>query len=146
MTNLSEHFTLEELTASEAAERLSIDNTPSDNIKKILKETAANMELVREVLGEEPIHINSGYRSPTLNRFIGGSSTSAHKTGYAVDFKCPGFGTPEQITRCIQLSGIKYDQLIYEGSWVHISFAPEMRQQTLTATFNKGKASYSTFI
>lgn len=146
MTNLSTHFTLEEFTASSEAERLSIDNTPSENIKRVLKETAEKMEKVREVLGNEAIHINSVYRSPTLNRFIGGSSTSAHKTGHAVDFKCPGFGTPEQITRCIQLSGIKYDQLIYEGSWVHISFAPEMRQQTLTAKFSKGKASYSTFI
>lgn len=146
MTKLSENFTLEELTYSETAERLGIDNTPSPAVLENLKLTASKMEEVREVLGGEPIFISSGYRGPTLNRFIGGSTNSAHKTGYAVDFKCPGFGTPEQITRCIQLSGIKYDQLIYEGTWVHISFGPELRQQTLTATFKNGKASYSTFI
>lgn len=140
------HFTLEEMYASETAERTGINNVPSDNIKRVITDiTIPNMELVRAILGNNSITINSCYRGPTLNRFLNGAQTSAHLQGFAVDFTCKAFGTPEQITRILELSNLKYDQLIYEGTWVHISFAPAMRQQTLTATFSKGKVAYSEF-
>lgn len=140
------HFTIEELCASESATRLGIKNIPTANSLVNLKSLIVELEKVRELLGNKSIHINSGYRSPTLNRFIGGSNTSAHCFGYAADFTCKDFGTPKQIVQTIKDSGLKYDQLIYEGTWVHISFDPnKMRQQTLTATFKDGKASYSNF-
>jgi putative chitinase len=111
-----------------------------------LKVLAEGLEQVRSLL-DSPIFITSGYRSPTLNRFIGGSQSSAHCLGFAADFKCTNL-SPTEIVEKIKASGIKYDQLIWEGGfWTHISFAPELRQQTLSALFdNKGKASYRPFV
>lgn len=149
MKQLTAHFTLEEFTHSDTALRTGIKNIPSLQALENLKTVASGLEQVRAILGK-PIFVTSGYRSPTLNRFIGGSTTSAHCLGYAVDFKCPQFGTPDAITRAIKDSGIKADQVICEGGvsgWVHISFAPSMRRQTLTAVFDKnGKAHYTNFV
>ncbi len=141
---LTKNFTLAEFTESDTAERVGIDNTPSANALANLKKTAEGMQKVRDLLGK-PISISSGYRSPALNRYIGGSSSSHHCFGYAVDFKSPSFGTPYEVTKAIIASDIKYDQIIWEGTWVHISFSPAMRMQKLTATFKNGKATYSEF-
>jgi len=143
---LSEHFTLAELTQSSTALRTGIKNIPSPQAIANLKVLAEGLEQVRSLLNA-PIFITSGYRSPTLNRFIGGSQSSAHCLGFAADFKCPQFGAPVDIVAAIKASRIKYDQCINEGFWVHLSFAPELRQQTLSALFdNKGKASYRPFV
>jgi len=146
---LTEHFTLAELTQSSTALRTGIKNIPSPHTIANLKVLAEGLEQVRSLLNV-PIFITSGYRSPTLNRFIGGSQSSAHCLGFAADFKCPQFGDPVQVVRDIKDSNIKYDQLIAEGDkggWIHISFAPELRQQTLSALFdNKGKATYRPFV
>lgn len=142
---LSEHFTLAEFTDSDYALRHGIVNMPSPNILGNLKQTADSMEKVRTLLNA-PIDISSGYRSPTLNLSIGGSKTSAHCLGFAVDFKAKQFGTPLDIVRKIKSSGIQYDQLIFEGSWVHISFSPPLRQQTLSAIFDaRGRVTYKAF-
>lgn len=146
---LTEHFSLAELVSSSTALRTGIKNIPSPNQMGNLKLTAEGLEKVRALLGF-PLFITSGFRSPTLNRFIGGSSSSAHCLGYAADFKCPQFGSPDDIVRKIKSSAIEYDQLICEGGingWVHISFDPQMRRQVLNALFdNKGKASYREFV
>ena len=142
---LTENFSLEEFTQSDTALRLGIKNIASPTIIGHLKTLAEGLEQVRKVLGY-PIFINSGYRSPELNKAVGGANTSAHLQGYAADFTCRKFGTPDDIVKVIQKSGIKYDQLICEGTWVHISFAPELRQQTLRALFNGGKVTYKAFI
>ncbi len=143
MTQLSQNFTLAELTASDTAVRLGIDQTPTGDIVAVLARTAEQMEIVRKLLGNKPIRVNSGYRSPVLNAAIGGSRTSAHCTGYAVDFVCPDFGTPKDIAKHLSESAISFDQLIYEGTWVHISFQPTMRRQVLTAHFGKGPTTYT---
>lgn len=143
--NLTKHFTLQELTVSDTALRTGIKNTPSPLVIANLKTLAEGLEQIRALLGE-PLHITSGYRSPTLNRFIGGSENSAHCLGYAADFKCIK-QKPNEIVAKIKDSGIKYDQCIAEGTWTHISFDPKLRQQTLSALFdNKGKAQYRPFV
>ncbi len=71
---------------------------------------------------------------------------SAHVTGNAADFICPAFGVPLDIVKKIAASGVKFDQLIQEGTWVHISFDPAMRQEVLTAHFVDGKATYQSGI
>jgi SH3-like domain-containing protein len=87
--------------------------------------------------------IDSGYRSPALNVIIGGVASSAHISGYAADFICPTYGTPLEIVKEIaSWDGFDFDQIIQEGTWVHISVAPTMRRQVLTATFTDGVASY----
>jgi putative chitinase len=139
---LSRYFTLGEFIESDTATRLHIDNTPSAAIVTALTDTAQRMDQVRDLLGG-PIQVLSGYRSPALNTAIHGAHNSAHMTGHAVDFVCRSFGTPLQICQKIVASGIKFDQLIQEGTWVHISFDPQMRNQTLTASFSNGTTSYS---
>lgn len=131
--NLSEHFTLEEFTASSTAARAGISNAPDATIRARLRITAERLEAVRTLLGH-PVIVTSAYRSPALNAIVPGSSnTSAHTLGWAVDFKCPGFGTPLQVCRAIAASGIKFDQVIHEyGQWTHVSFDPRLRMQTLT--------------
>lgn len=144
-TKLSPNFTLEELIHSETAVRRGIKNEVNPVIQNNLTIVAANMESVRELLDCNPIIISSGYRNMEVNRIIGGSTKSAHMLGWAVDFICPRFGTPKQIVAKLKDSNIKFDQVIEEGTWVHISFAPERRRQILKATFKNGKATYTIY-
>jgi hypothetical protein len=140
--NLSPHFTLEEFTRSEAATRKGLDNTPDADTLEVLRSTAIGLEEVRALL-DAPIEVTSGYRSPKVNSAVGGSATSQHCKGEAVDFRAPQFGTPLEICREIMASDIVFDQLIYEGTWVHISFASQPRRSMLTAHFNGGRVTYT---
>lgn len=134
---LSDHFTLSEFVRSDTAARLRNDNVPTPAHLENLKRTARHMEQVRWVLGDNAIRVTSAYRNPEVNRAVGGVPNSDHALGWAIDFVCPGFGDPLAICREIEKSDIVYDQLIHErkpnGSWwVHISFNPRMRRQSLT--------------
>lgn len=128
---LSTHFDLAEFTISQTASRLDLDNTPDADTIARLKITAEALEDVRALLGK-PILISSGYRSKAVNHAVGSSDTSAHVKGWAVDFISPSFGSVQAICRVLAKSGIEFDQLIEEGSWVHLSFDPRMRGQVLT--------------
>ena len=131
---LTPHFSLAELTVTNQK----IDNTPSKEVIEVLRTTAFYMEKVRELLGNVAITINSGYRSPDVNRAVGGTNNSSHTYGYAVDFTAYGH-TPLTIANILSKSNLKFDQLIYEKTWVHISFDPRMRGNILTL---KGKGKY----
>ena len=131
---LTPNFTLEELTSSETAARLGLDNTPNDAVKANLVRLAKFLEEVRRVLGR-PIMVNSAYRSPEVNKAIGSRPTSQHCLGCAADIRVPGL-TPNDIVNLVVKSNIEYDQLIREfDSWVHISipnkFADKPRKQVL---------------
>ena len=139
--NLSTNFTLEEATRSQVALRRGIDNTPNAEIQENMIEAANHLEDVRSLLGVA-ILVSSWHRSPKLNTIIGGSATSAHCEGWAIDFTAPDFGTPKSVCQAIVSAGILFDQLIFEGTWVHISFSPRMRREVLTARFEDGKVSY----
>lgn len=166
MSKLSPHFTLEELTVSDTATRLGIDNTPGLVVSGNLLALARGMEMVRTILGGRSIHVNSGFRCEELEKvlcakdFVAWCSRNgkmrtdpaawaeyfkrkAHPKGFACDFTCPKFGTPLEIVKALIKAGIKADQIIQEGTWVHISFDPKMRGQVLTATFNGGTPSYT---
>lgn len=117
---LSPNFTLAELTHSETAERLGLDNTPDEKVKANLVRLARILEDVRRVLSR-PIMVNSAYRSPAVNKAIGSKPTSQHCLGCAADIRVPGL-TPNDIVNLVVKSNIEYDQLIREfDSWVHIS-------------------------
>lgn len=122
--NLSPHFTLREATYSATGQDRKIPNDPSPLQLETMKFTALRMEAVRQLLGGRPLYITSWFRSFALNKAINGAQSSQHSKGEAVDFKCPGFGTPLQICRILVANKtiIKYDQLILEPTWVHISF------------------------
>jgi hypothetical protein len=131
---LSPNFTLAELTHSETAERLGLDNTPDEKVKANLVRLARILEDVRRVLSR-PIMVNSAYRSPEVNKAIGSKPTSQHCLGCAADIRVPGL-TPNDIVKEIIKANIEYDQLIREfDSWVHISipntFTDKPRRQVL---------------
>jgi hypothetical protein len=128
-TWLTPHFSLEELTATQQRQ---YDNTPPEDVAATLRRTAACMEEVRRILGDHVVTVNSGYRSPEVNRAVGGARNSAHLTGHAVDFVCRRFGSPREVCELLAASELQFDQLIEEGRWVHISFEPRNRRQVLT--------------
>jgi len=117
---LSEHFTLEELTRSEVAERKGLDNTPNASEIANLVRLAGLLEEVRALLNK-PILLNSGFRSKAVNDSVGSKDTSQHRIGCAADIRVPGMTPKEVVEACIK-ANIGYDQIIEEfGSWTHIS-------------------------
>lgn len=124
---LTDHFTWYEATYSPTAMAQGIDNTVPDNLRNNIIRTAGYMEDVRTLLGNRPIRVTSWYRCKALNTAIGGSKTSAHMRGLAVDFK-PTHLTLYHAFEMIAGSDIPFDQLIEErtrsGSrWIHIGFS-----------------------
>jgi len=119
--NLTPHFTLEELTASETAERNGWDNSPNDVELANLTRLADFLEQVKVVLDGKPIMISSGLRTKKVNDAVGSKDSSQHRTGCACDFRVPGM-TPDEVVRKIMASGIGFDQVIREfDRWTHIS-------------------------
>lgn len=135
--NLSEHFTLEEATYSETAVRLGINNQPSTLQLENMKHAASQLEKIRDVTGA--LRVNSWLRLPDVNVAVGGSKVSSHMDGWAIDVSSSKM-TPYELCQAVKKAGIKFDQMIHEfGRWMHISFAPEMRQQELTIFKPEGK-------
>jgi zinc D-Ala-D-Ala carboxypeptidase len=128
-TYLSPNFSLEELSVTQ---QRGLDNSPSAAVIEELRRTAEQMEAVRRLMGDRPIVVSSGYRSKAVNKAVGGSPRSAHLTGAAVDFNCHRFGDPLAVCRVLAASSLDFDQLIEEGTWVHLSFAKARRRQVLT--------------
>ncbi len=138
---LSKNFSLTELVASQVATRKGIDNTPAPAIVANLTRLAVLLEQMRALVGA-PISISSGYRSPALNKAVGGAANSAHVLGLAADVSTAKL-TSKALAMLIRQSDIAFDQLIYEGSWVHIALsAGAPRRQVLTAKFAGGGVSY----
>lgn len=139
---LSPHFTLEELIRSEVAARFGLPNDPTGDpdLMRNLDFLAAGLENVRAVL-QMPMIVLSAYRSPAVNRSVGGARGSQHMRGLAADFVTSAF-TPAEIAEELQgRPELKIDQLILEyprspgGGWVHVSFAEpgmEPRREVLT--------------
>lgn len=139
---LSEHFTTEELTASQIATRRRLDNQPPPFELGNLRRIAALLEEIRALVGK-PVTVSSGYRSAALNAAVGGARNSMHVLGLAADINVPGMA-PRALAELIRDSGIEFDQLIYEGTWVHIGLqAGTPRRQVLTATFEPGGVVYT---
>ena len=140
---LSAHFSLAEMTHSATAARRGLGNIPAGLDLERLTVTAGRMEEVRRLLGDRPVTVLSGYRSPQVNKAVGGSTTSAHMTGHAVDFICPSFGTPAEVAAHLARHLTDYDQIIEEfGEWVHVGFGPGKRGQQLTARRVSGRTQY----
>lgn len=122
---LSENFTLDELTRSSTADRLGLDNTPSEEVTANLKRLAnLILQPLRDHLGR-PITINSAYRSPRVNASVGGSPRSQHMLGEAADIRVANMEVTE-LVEIVKDLGLPYHQLINEfDSWVHVSVAPK---------------------
>jgi len=147
--NLSANFSLKELTRSDTATRLGIDNTPDeeaiDNLKTLCDKV---LQPVRDHFGKS-VTVNSGYRSPATNKATGGSSTSDHCKGQAADIEISGVPNAE-LAQWI-MDNLEYTQLILEfytpgipdSGWVHVSFdSANLKKQELTAMKVAGKTQY----
>jgi putative chitinase len=122
---LSEHFSLEELTITNHRE---FDNTPNDAELENLKRMAEFLEEVRALLGK-PLLINSCYRSEQINNSVGSKSTSQHRVGCATDFRVNGM-TPDEVVKAIITSDLNFDQIIREfDRWTHISIPNSIHNQ-----------------
>jgi hypothetical protein len=152
---LSLHLDLSEVVRSESAKRKGISNMPT-------AEHIANFKILAEKVFEPirehfrcPIHISSGYRSKELNAAIGGSATSEHCSGQAIDIDMDG--TPNGVTNRMVFDYIKdnldFNQLIFEfgdaqnPDWVHVSYSAtgNQRKQILRASRVNGKTTYSPY-
>lgn len=152
---ISKHLSLAEVSRSETAKRKGINNTPSGEHLENFKKLAENIfEPIREHFGV-PIHISSGYRSKELNSAIGGSATSQHCSGEAIDIDMDGSAsgvTNDQVFNFIK-DNLQFDQLIWEfGSnsnpdWVHVSYETtgKQRKQILKAVKSNGKTAYEKY-
>ena len=132
---LSEHFSLEELTLTSHRE---IDNTPPDGLLPKLQCLARGLEHVRLILGV-PVLVTSGYRCPALNALVGGQANSQHQQGEAADFIAPRYGNPLSICRALVASDVRFDQLIDEGAWVHVSFVDYRMPRREVLTYRRGQ-------
>jgi uncharacterized protein YcbK (DUF882 family) len=116
--NLSEHFTLEELSHTDHRE---FDNTPNDAEMANLVRLADFLEEVKSALGDKPVIINSAFRSKQVNDAVGSKDTSQHRIGCAADIRVPGM-TPDEVVKTIIASSLGYDQIIREfDRWTHLS-------------------------
>ena len=145
---LSTHLDLSEVIRSDSAKRNGISNMPTkEHIANFMLLAEKIFEPVREHFGV-PIRISSGYRSKELNAKIGGSATSQHCKGQAVDIDMDGTSlTNKQVFDYIK-DNLPFDQLIWEFGneencdWVHVSYVPNGRKQILKAFKMNGATKY----
>jgi zinc D-Ala-D-Ala carboxypeptidase len=145
---LSTNFSVAELSKSEAATRQGLDNTPSMEVIDSLQALVDNvLQPLRDKLG--PIVVTSGYRSPAVNKAIGGSATSDHCKGQAADIEVLNMDN-KALAEYIR-DNMKFTQLILEfyrkgvadSGWVHVSYnAKNLKNQVLTAVKVDSKTVY----
>lgn len=144
MTQLSENFTLEEMTHSQTAVRYGYNNEPTAAQIAAMKLLAEKvLQPIRDEFG--PVRITSGFRGPILNSAIRGSKTSQHCHGEAADLKITGVSNLEVCKWIVE--NLEFDQLIYEfgeGGWVHISYRKgRLRNEVLSATRRGRRVIYT---
>jgi zinc D-Ala-D-Ala carboxypeptidase len=146
---LTSNFSLKELTVSDTATRLGLDNTPNETVILNLKALAENiLQPVREHFGKS-VKVNSGYRAPEVNAAVGGSKTSDHCKGQAADIEINGVANGDLANYIVD--NFKFTQVILEfytqgvpdSGWVHVSYdANDLKCQVLTAVKKDGKTVY----
>lgn len=115
---LSDHFTLEELTHTDHRQ---FENTPNASELANLVRLAGFLEKLKALLGNKPVMINSAFRSKQVNDAVGSKDTSQHRIGCAADLRVPGM-TPDEVVRAVIASDLPFDQVIREfDRWTHIS-------------------------
>ena len=142
---ITEHFTLDELTRSEVALRHGLDNTPGAPEVENLRRLCADLLEPARALLECPLHVNSAFRSMAVNIRVGGARGSAHMDGRAADLVPIGVDLRVAFDE-IRMSELPFDQVIIEcGSWLHLAIARDgapPRRQALKASGGPGDWSY----
>ena len=127
------YFTIKELCKSSTATQRKIDNSPTQEVINNLEMLVDNvLDPLREKYGK-PIKVNSGYRSPVLNKIVGGSKTSQHMTGLAADITTGSIMENRRLFELVQSLNLPFDQLIDENKfkWIHVSYSENPRKQVL---------------
>jgi hypothetical protein len=118
MTQLSVHFSLDELTHTDHRQ---FDNTPNPQETANLIRLAGLLEDVKITLGSKPVMVNSAFRSKQVNDAVGSKDTSQHRIGCAADIRVPNM-TPDEVVRAVIAADLPFDQIIREfDRWTHIS-------------------------
>ena len=116
--NLTEHFTLEELTITDHRR---LKNEPNPNETANLVRLANLLEQVKVAMGNKPVMVNSAFRSKQVNDAVGSKDTSQHRIGCAADIRVPGMA-PDAVVKAVIAAKLPFDQLIREfDRWTHIS-------------------------
>lgn len=146
---LTENFSLAEMTKSDTALRLDIDNTPGpEELENMTRLCECVLQPVRNHFGKG-VKVNSGFRHPNVNAKVGGSKTSDHCKGMAADIEIPGVANAD-LAKWI-VDNLEFRQVILEfytpgvpdSGWVHVSYNPsDNKKQVLTATKKGGKTVY----
>ena len=144
MTVLSPHFTLDEMIITETGARLGLDNTPDQLVIDNLQLLCTNvLEPLRNELNL-PINVLSGYRSPAVNRAVGGVPDSQHVVGQAADIHISGMSVENLFQYVINQSKLPFDQVIQEfNQWVHVSYRANPRGNKQRATVENGRTIYT---
>lgn len=145
---ITKNLTLQELINSDTAKAKGIDNSPTNEHLRNLIDIANNVfQPLRDGIGK-PIRISSGYRSEKLNKAVGGSKTSQHNKGQALDLVATSGFTNKDIFDYIK-NNLEFDQMIWEfgtdknPDWVHVSYVKgKNRKQILKAVKKNGKTIY----
>ena len=127
------YFTIKELCKSSTAEQKKIDNTPNSEIVNNLEKLVEYiLDPLREKYGK-PIIVNSGYRSPALNKAVNGSKTSQHMKGLAADITAGSVTKNKVLFNLVQELNLPFDQHIDEKKfrWIHVSYSNKPRKQIL---------------
>ena len=146
--NLTEHFTLEELTTTDHRE---FDNTPNETERANLVRLAGLLELVKVALGGKPVMVNSAFRSKQVNDAVGSKDSSQHRVGCACDIRVPGV-TPDQVVKAVIAAKLPFDQLIREfalptgGGWTHISIPNDPKGKPRGQTLIIDKAGVRPYV
>ena len=146
---LTDNFSLAEMTKSDTALRLDMDNTPGpEEIDNMTRLCECVLQPVRNHFGKG-VKVNSGFRHPNVNAKVGGSKTSDHCKGMAADIEIPGVANAD-LAKWI-VDNLEFRQVILEfytpgvpdSGWVHVSYNPgDNKKQVLTATKKEGKTVY----
>lgn len=151
--NLTDHFTLAEMCASQTADREGIANNPNDSEISNLTVLCHGLEMIRTLVGQ-PLMISSGFRCLALNTAVGSKPTSQHVLGQASDVICPGYGDPKSLLKAVMTAKLPYDQAILEfyqpatwstpaRGWLHISFVRSNPRQQALVIDSKGTRAYA---
>lgn len=146
---LTNNFSLAEMTKSDTALRLDMDNTPGpEEVDNMTRLCECVLQPVRNHFGKG-VKVNSGFRHPNVNAKVGGSKTSDHCKGMAADIEIPGVANAD-LAKWI-VDNLEFRQVILEfytpgvpdSGWVHVSYNPsDNKKQVLTATKKEGKTVY----
>lgn len=139
MKQLTKNFTDTELTRSNTADRLKLDNTPSPIVQDNLSNLALHvLQPLRDAVGE--VHVNCGYRSEAVNRAVGGALNSQHLTGEAADIAT----TNNREAFAYIMRNLPFDQLIWENgdeqqpAWIHVSYSRTRQRKQVLRKLPKG--------